>query len=99
MGTTSIQRAFQDDTDGDDLRPDVELAHAEGRVCRVECRTCGYEPSDQHEVPTHRCPKCHASTWVRFVRSDVIRIVGPRWDSSRLAVRQRPVFRCALPSR
>lgn len=36
-------------------------------VCRIECRTCGYEPADQLALPRAGCPKCHGDVWQRLV--------------------------------
>jgi hypothetical protein len=90
-------QAYVPDQEEDEPRPDIQAAKAEGRVNRVECWTCGFEPADQHSIPPHRCPKCNSTTWVRFVRSDLIRTVGRRWDRNRFPVRDRQAVRCQLP--
>jgi predicted Zn-ribbon and HTH transcriptional regulator len=98
IGRTTARKINQEDEE-DEARPDVEAARAEGRVNRVECRTCGYEPLDQSVRPQYRCPKCHSTTWVNFVRSDLIRSAGCRWDQGRFsAVRGRSAVRCLLPT-
>jgi hypothetical protein len=34
----------------------------------LQCRGCGFEPEDQVVAPRHKCPKCAATAWERFVR-------------------------------
>jgi hypothetical protein len=68
-----------------------------GRVVRVECRTCGFEPTDQQRVPHARCPKCQCTSWERFVRSDSIRTAGSRWTRTALIPMNRRAVRCLQP--
>ena len=69
------------------------------QVSCVECRTCGFEPADQDEVPAGACPKCHSTSWERFVRPSGIRNVGPRWRLETFHTSAPRVFRCALSAR
>ena len=93
-----------DDADADEALawrpPDlaaVAAAHARGRVSRIECRMCGYEPCDQHQEPRRRCPKCQSTTWERVVRTSLRGNTGQRWGHRPNTVMPRPPLRCALP--
>jgi hypothetical protein len=35
-------------------------------VFRAQCHACGFEPADPLSPPAV-CPKCHGSSWERFV--------------------------------
>jgi len=43
------------------------LAPTRVAVFQLQCRCCGYEPSDEVVAP-RVCPKCHSETWERFAR-------------------------------
>lgn len=36
-------------------------------IFQLQCRRCGYEVEEGVTAPA-TCPKCHASSWERFVR-------------------------------
>lgn len=36
-------------------------------VFTLQCRCCGFEPTDAVTVPK-LCPKCHGESWERFAR-------------------------------
>ncbi len=45
------------------------FAHAISRVAifQLQCRCCGYEPTDSVVAPKH-CPKCGSESFERFAR-------------------------------
>jgi rubrerythrin len=36
-------------------------------VFQLQCRSCGFEPSDSVVAPKV-CPKCHGESWERFAK-------------------------------
>ena len=45
----------------------VHRAHQRTTVFQLQCRSCGFEPSDVVTAP-RLCPKCHGESWERFAR-------------------------------
>jgi hypothetical protein len=49
-------------------------------VFRLECRSCGFEPTDTVVAPKI-CPKCHGESWARFAKPGSILENADRRDA------------------
>jgi hypothetical protein len=66
---------FQSEGSFPTFDPHKQAGEARVEIFRAQCHACGFEPADPMSPPPI-CPKCHGSSWERFVLPGSILLVS-----------------------